>query len=147
MVIVAIRIGEGSLAAVHAGANLAERLGLELRLLYVATELEAVKELAAAAGQTVEEARQRMTVEIRERCHEELGNPFPGGAELTIREGNVADEVARAAVELGAELIVCGMKGRSALAKLVLGDATGAILERAPCPVVVIPPAITGGGK
>ena len=50
---VAIRIGEGSLPAVHAAADLAKRLGLELRLLYVATELEAVKELAAAAGQTV----------------------------------------------------------------------------------------------
>ena len=39
MVIVAIRIGEGSLPAVHAAADLAKRLGLELRLLYVATEL------------------------------------------------------------------------------------------------------------
>jgi nucleotide-binding universal stress UspA family protein len=146
MVIVAIRIGEGSLPAVHAGARLAEQLGLKLRLLYVATELEAVKELATAAGQTEQEARRRMLEEIHERCHAELGDPFPAGAELIVREGNVADEVARAAVELKAELIVCGMKGRSALAKLVLGDATGAILERAPCPVVVIPPAIARPG-
>jgi nucleotide-binding universal stress UspA family protein len=143
MVMVALRIGEGSLPAVRAAARLAEQLGRELRLLYVATELEAVHELAAAAGQSVEEVRQRMLEEIRERCYDELGRPFPGGAELTVREGNVAEEVARAAVELGAELIVCGMKGKSALAKFVLGDVTGSILERAPCPVVVIPPAIT----
>jgi nucleotide-binding universal stress UspA family protein len=143
MVIVALRIGEGSRAAVSAAAGLAERLGTELRLIYVADELEAVTELANAAGQTEREARMRMLDEIEERCRAELGDIYPGRGKLVVREGNVAVEVARAAVELNAQLIVCGMKGRSALAKLVLGDATGAILERAPCPVVVIPPAIT----
>ena len=95
-----------------------------------------------AAGQSAKEVRQRMLDEIRERCYMEIGKPFPMDAELIVRQGNVAEQVTRTAIELGAELIVVGMKGRSALAKLVLGDATGAILERAPCPVVVIPPAI-----
>ena len=142
MVIVAIRIGAGSQAAVSAAAGLAQRLGTELRLVYVADELEAVRDLADAAGQTEGEARMRLLDEIEERCREELGDTYPGRGKLIVRGGNVAVEVARAAVELNAQLIVCGMKGRSALAKLVLGDATGAILERAPCPVVVIPPAI-----
>ena len=142
IILVAIRIGEGSRAAVHASAKLARQIGAELKLLYVSEEMEAVEELARAAGQRAEEVRQRMLEEIRERCYIEIGKPFPMDAELIVRQGDIAEQVTKAAVDLGAELIVVGMKGRSALAKLVLGDATGAILERAPCPVVVIPPAI-----
>jgi nucleotide-binding universal stress UspA family protein len=142
IILVAIRIGEGSRPAVHAAAKLARQIGAELKLLYVSEEMEAVEELARAAGQTTAEVRERMLDEIRERCYLEIGKPFPMDAELIVRQGNVAEQVTKAAVDLGAELIVVGMKGRSALAKLVLGDATGAILERAPCPVVVIPPAI-----
>jgi nucleotide-binding universal stress UspA family protein len=142
IVMVAIRIGAGSLPAVEAAVQLSDRLGADLRLVYVSEELEAVDDLAEAAGQTPEEARRRMIAEITERCHEELGDPLPGRAQLIVREGDVAQGVTNAAVELAADLIVVGMKGRSTFAKLVLGDATGAILERAPCPVVVIPPAI-----
>jgi nucleotide-binding universal stress UspA family protein len=140
-VMVAIRIGAGSRAAVAAAEQLADRLGARLRLLYVAMELEAVPELAVAAGQPEDAVRERMLAEIRERCVAELGEPLPG--DLLVREGEVPETVARAAVEVSADFIVVGMKGRSALARLVLGDTTNAILERAPCPVVVIPPAIT----
>lgn len=146
IIAVAIRIGAGSLPAVRAAVQLSERLGADLKLVYVSEELEAVDDLAEAAGQSPAEVRQRMMDEILERCHAELGNPLPGGAELVVREGTVAEGVTRAAVELRADLIIVGMKGRSALAKLVLGDATGAILEGAPCPVVVIPPAIARPG-
>jgi nucleotide-binding universal stress UspA family protein len=146
IILVAIRIGEGSRPAVNAAAKLASALGAELRLLYVSEEMEAVEELARAAGQSAAEVRQRMLDEIHERCYIEIGKPFPLGAQLMVRQGDVAEQVTRAAVDLGAELIVVGMKGRSTLAKLVLGDATGAILERAPCPVVVIPPAIAHPG-
>jgi hypothetical protein len=121
MVIVAIRIGEGSKPAVMAGAHLAERLGVQLRLLYVAEELEAVDELARAAGQTVAEARKRLLEDIEERCREELGSVFPGPGHLLVRQGKLPEQVALAAKENGAQL------------------------ERAPCPVVVIPPAITHG--
>lgn len=144
-VLLAIRIGAGSRAAVDAAMRLAERLGAELRLLYVARELEAVPELAAAAGQTEDALKERMIAEIRERCRSDVGDPLPGGADLVIREGDVAETVARTAIELDAGIIVVGMKGRRALARLVLGDTTNAILERAPCPVVVIPPAVTRG--
>jgi nucleotide-binding universal stress UspA family protein len=145
-IVVAIRIGEGSKAALAAAVRLTSQLGGRLHLVYVASELEAVSDLAEAAGQSEEEARSRMLDEIRQRCLAEFGDPFPGGAELLIqdgREGKLADGVRDAALHLGADLIVVGMKGRSALARLVLGDTTGSILENAPCPVVVIPPAIS----
>jgi nucleotide-binding universal stress UspA family protein len=57
----------------------------------------------------------------------------------------VAQAISRVARELAAELIVVGMKGRSALSRFVLGDTTSAVLESAPCPVVVIPPALFEG--
>ena len=141
-IVLAVRIGPGSRAAAASASELARLLGAELQLLYVARELEAVPELAVAAGQSEDAVRERMLREIGERLHAELGDDFPEHAELLIREGEVPATIARTAQEIGAGLIIVGMKGRSELAKLVLGDTTGAILERAPCPVVVIPPAI-----
>lgn len=142
-IVLAVRIGAGSRAAAAAASELARRLNAELQLLYIARELEAVPELAVAAGQSEDAVRERMIREIRDRLHEELGPDYPEHSELLIREGEVPVTIARTAEEIGAKLIIVGMKGRSALAKLVLGDTTGAILERAPCPVVVIPPAVT----
>jgi nucleotide-binding universal stress UspA family protein len=144
-IILAIRIGEGSRAAADAATKLAGQLGAELRIVYVAKELEAVAELASAAGQSEEEVRVRMMSEIRDRLRSEVGEELASDARLVIVEGDVPKAVSRAAVDLEAELIIVGMRGRSALARLVLGDTTGAILERAPCPVVVIPPAMTEG--
>ena len=144
-VIVAIRIGEGSRAAAEAARHLAKLLGADLRVLYVAKELEAVPELAAAARQSHEEVRARMIEEIRARCREEMGDELVAGTRLIVTEGNVAQAVSRVARELEAGLIVVGMKGRSALSRFVLGDTTSAVLENAPCPVVVIPPALFEG--
>jgi nucleotide-binding universal stress UspA family protein len=54
-------------------------------------------------------------------------------------EGDVAQSVAAVASELNAAYLVVGTRGRGALARLVLGDTTQAILQHAPCPVVVVP--------
>ena len=93
IILVAIRIGEGSRPAVNAAAKLASALGAELRLLYVSEEMEAVEELARAAGQSAAEVRQRMLDEIHERCYIEIGKPFPLGAQLMVRQGDVAERL------------------------------------------------------
>lgn len=56
-----------------------------------------------------------------------------------VMEGKVEDAVTDLAREAGSSFIVVGTMGRGALSRLVLGDTVQAILQRTPCPVVVVP--------
>jgi nucleotide-binding universal stress UspA family protein len=59
-------------------------------------------------------------------------------AEIT---GHVAGRIAEIADETGADLIVVGTRGHSALGGLFLGSVTQRLLHIAACPVLAIPPA------
>ena len=62
-----------------------------------------------------------------------------------VRGHEPADEVVDLAEELGAELVVIGMRHRSAVGKFLLGSTAQRILMDAPCPVLAVkagaPPA------
>ncbi len=51
---------------------------------------------------------------------------------------NVAEIIVDTAREVEAELVVIGMRRRSAVGKLVLGSTAAKILLEAPCPVVAV---------
>jgi nucleotide-binding universal stress UspA family protein len=60
-------------------------------------------------------------------------------AEGELRLGRPAAEVARAAQELHADLVVMGTHGRSGFPRWMLGSVTETVLRRAPCPVLTVP--------
>ena len=51
-----------------------------------------------------------------------------------------AHTIAEEAKEAGADLIVVGTRGHTALAGLLLGSVTQRLLHIAPCPVLAVPP-------
>lgn len=58
---------------------------------------------------------------------------------VTGLTGHAGDKIADVARETGADLIVVGSHGHSAVAGLLLGSVTQKLLHVAPCPVLAIP--------
>ncbi len=56
---------------------------------------------------------------------------------LEIREGGAEEEMVSVASEIGADLIVMGMGGKSGMGKY-LGKSIARVLKDAPCPVMVV---------
>jgi nucleotide-binding universal stress UspA family protein len=55
-----------------------------------------------------------------------------------IGEGKASREILRIAAERRSDLIVMGVKGRSALSRLVLGSTTHDVLQGSACPVLIL---------
>jgi len=140
-VLLAVRIGEASVRAARTAAWLGKALGARVSVLYVAAELETVAVVAAGAGLDQAEVRKRIEAEARDRA-DELVRDILGDLpyDVVIAEGDVAEGVTDAAASMGADLIVVGSRGRSAVRSIILGDTARDILRRAPCAVVVVPP-------
>ncbi|UZN01653.1 universal stress protein [Cellulomonas sp. S1-8] len=54
--------------------------------------------------------------------------------------GDVADDLISTAEEVGAQLIVLGLRRRSPVGKLILGSNAQRVLFDAPCPVLTVKP-------
>lgn len=144
-ILLAVRVGDASAGPGRTAAWLASRLGAEVTLLYVATELRTAAEVGVATGMSRDAVRARIMGEARERA-EEWGRGALEGVPFDVRveEGDVAERIAAVAVEVGADLVVAGTEARGALRGMIVGDTTREILRRSSCPVVVVPPGAEG---
>ena len=64
----------------------------------------------------------------------------PGGtvAGAYLRMGEVDLEIVGLAKELGADLIVMGCRGRYGIRRMIGGSVSDAVIQHAPCPVLVV---------
>jgi nucleotide-binding universal stress UspA family protein len=58
--------------------------------------------------------------------------------QIEIREGTPGAEIARAARELGADLVVMGTHGRSGFSHFFLGSTSDTVVRAAHCPVLLV---------
>lgn len=58
--------------------------------------------------------------------------------EYQLLKGDPADEILRVAEEAGATVVVIGTKGRSGVARLLLGSVAEQVVRKAPCSVLVV---------
>ena len=120
----------------------------------------ATPEGRAALEAAIEEARQRdvrvvVVVsarpdepdEQRRAVEEELdrvrANLASAGVDHEVRllsGGDVADDLIATAEEVGAQLVVLGLRRRSPVGKLILGANAQRVLFDAPCPVLTVKP-------
>lgn len=57
--------------------------------------------------------------------------------QLDLRRGDAATEIVRAADDFGADLVVTGSRSFGPLATVLLGSVSAAVVDHAPCPVLV----------
>ncbi|MEZ4487218.1 MAG: universal stress protein [Cyanobacteriota/Melainabacteria group bacterium] len=76
---------------------------------------------------------------ILDKDFNRLKEAFPDHSiEAKVLSGFAAETICKFAAESGADMIVVGSKGRSGLARLVLGSVAEAVLKNAPCSVKVV---------
>ena len=139
-IVLATRFGAESEGPARVAANLARLTGGSVTIVYVASELAAVTAAAGETGVQPAEERELQLEKIRDQLRDFAAAHFTEvESESRVTEGNVAETIADVAAELNAAYLVVGTRGRSSLARLILGDTTHSILQHAPCPVVVVP--------
>jgi nucleotide-binding universal stress UspA family protein len=110
--------------------------GTQIRLV-TACELPvdwSVMALTSGAG-TAEEA-EHDTLDSLHRLSEPLRqNGYP--TETVVVQGRPADVLLAEADELGADLVVVGSRGLGVTASVLLGSVSAALVDHAPCPVLV----------
>ncbi len=130
-------------AAVPFAAELAKRYGAKLHALHVRPP---VVDAMTPPGtwRSMEEA-----AKIEDMQHEkDLANSFAGlQPEILIKEGDLWSSLAAAIEERDVDLIIIGTRGRSGVAKFVLGSAAEEIFRQAPCPVLTVGPNTPAPGK
>jgi nucleotide-binding universal stress UspA family protein len=82
--------------------------------------------------------------ELRGKVEQQVAELSDSGIPATLRlgtssVGGAAHVIAEVAAEDGADLIVVGTRGHTALAGLLVGSVTQRLLHIAPCPVLAVP--------
>lgn len=121
-------------------AELARSTGSTLVLLHVALP-DPVFVGFEAGPQVVQDAVERDFQEDHRRLGELRDGLVQRGiaTEYLHFEGSTAEVILREASRLGAGLIVMGSHGHGALYHLFAGSVAGSVLQKAVCPVLLIP--------
>jgi len=63
-------------------------------------------------------------------------------AEIRLLRGNPSEEILRLVDSLPAELLVLGTRGRSGVARIMLGGVAAHMVQSAPCSVLAVRPRV-----
>jgi nucleotide-binding universal stress UspA family protein len=130
---------DGEPIAAHAadmGAELARLAGAEMAFIHVidpelVNAADTGLQPAALAEQAKEDAR-RLIEEFRKRL------PQPASALAFVEVGSAATEIANAARDWPADLVVIGSHGRGGVKRALMGSVAESVMRHAPCPVLVV---------
>ncbi|MCU0702503.1 MAG: universal stress protein [Fimbriiglobus sp.] len=139
-VLVPVDLSGTSEKALGYAAELSEKLGAKLTVLYVVAEPAAVLPdmmmpvpvATADAEELLDSGRQAVVNLIAAK---NLGRLNPV---IDVRLGSAAQEIVAAAKELPADLLVVGTHGRTGLTHLLLGSVAEHVVRHAPCPVMTV---------
>ena len=127
-IVLALDGSEGSNKAIPVATELARQDGARVVIAHV-------EQLAGKGGGPIRANEDEIQAEIRKRA-EELSDD---GIEASVEMRSVMHSIAEIADESGADLIVAGSTGHTAVGGFLLGSVTQRLLNVASCPVLVVP--------
>jgi universal stress protein A len=130
-ILVPMDFSECSSKALLYAVPFAKQFSAELILLHVAEPYLAVPELTTFDAATLNEGRR----ELEAACRAVSGE-VPAHGE--VRNGVAHLEIAKAAGELGIDLIILSTHGRKGLTRMLLGSTAEMVVRHAPCPVLIV---------
>ena len=134
-----------ALPALHAAADEARRRGSALHLIHVldldaytmagvpTAALPYMEGRSAMALEGVDEFSAAAALRLKETLRE-----FDIAGETAVVQGRAAAAIVGYAESVTAEVVVVGTHGHSGLTRLTLGSTAAAVLEAAPCSVLVV---------
>lgn len=111
--------------------------GSELHPVFVIAE--PTKRKLGEAERHLDEARDALRARVLERC-EATGQRFDQQVVFHVRLGAPADAIHQVAVDVDADLICVGTRGRRGLSKMLLGSVAEELVRTARVPVLVARP-------
>jgi nucleotide-binding universal stress UspA family protein len=134
-IVVGVDGSDGSDRAVAEATEVAKRDGASVLLVHVVERIAAKGDMAPLHAD--EPA-------VKERVEKQAADLRDAGVDADVRFesiilGGPARSIADVAAETGADLIVVGTRGHSALAGVFLGSVTQKLLHLASCPVLCVP--------
>lgn len=139
-ILLATRAEADELEPVRIAGRLAAALGVELVLLYVAVEAESARIVATQGGLAEEAVEEEIMRDVRDRVAAFAGEWLPDReVRILIGRGEVVSSMVEHARSEDAEMVVVGHHEHGVLARLFQGDPAHDLLERSPCPVLVVP--------
>jgi nucleotide-binding universal stress UspA family protein len=137
-IVCAVDGSEQAVLALDCAGQMAQRDGAELHVAHVVEKLVTGR----VAGQNVHVDEDQIDAKIEQQMNA-LAAQY--GIKPTLHmtagtSGNAARQIAEIAGEVGADLIVIGTRGHSAVAGVLLGSVTQRLLHIAHCPVLAVPP-------
>jgi nucleotide-binding universal stress UspA family protein len=134
-IVLALDGSEGSQRAIPLAVELAQRDNAKIVIVHVD------ERIVGKGGGDIHADEPEIQTEIRKRA-EELSKQGID-ADVVLRDvmvGGPAHPIAEVAAERGADLIVAGTRGHSAVAGLLVGSVTQRLLHLAHQPVLAVPP-------
>lgn len=140
-ILVATALTDTSESALLAAAELAAALGAELTLIHVLAHgrtsvlpgshkptPEQVMAADAEQGAALKRQRERALADVED-------------VRLQLVAGeSAAEAIVSQAESMRADYVVLGTHGRTGIAHALMGSVAEAVVKKAPCPVVVVPP-------
>lgn len=136
-------LGDRSFIALQKAVQIAHQFGARITMLNVHPEFMDKKEMEMlrVSYSRMQERFKETAVSCKRKMRETIEDLHAEDIDLeyVLREGKPEREIASAAEEVGADLIVIATDGRDNLKDFVKGTITENVINRAHCPVLVIP--------
>ena len=132
---------ENAKSAAGAALELAQKLDSELHIVYVEPMPQRRGGLRRFSVDLPPEVVASFEKEAKAGLEKEVRRMEEGGAEIAgahARTGDPAAETVALAEELGAGLLVVGTRGLGGIKRALMGSVSGAVVEHAHCPVLVV---------